>query len=215
METMTFRYNNEQVTLSKGQKINRLKIEDLFKVEGRVYCNCICDCGNKVEKIRARSLLSGNTKSCGCLNNELRLERNLKHNDANRNNKSRLYKIWVDVRRRCNNPNRKDASNYFKKGIRMCEEWNDFSKFKEWALENGYDDNLTIERKNNNKGYNPDNCCWIEKSEQSKNRTTNHYITYNGETKTLTDWAKTLGIKRTTLSGRISRGWSIAEAFTE
>lgn len=214
METATFIYNKEEITLNKNQKINRLTIDDLFKIDGRVYCKCICECGNIIESVRARSLLSGNTKSCGCLNKELQNERNQKHNDAHRDQKSRLYKIWVDMKRRCNNPKRKDAKNYLERGIKVCEEWDDFLNFKEWALNNGYCDDLTIERKDNNEDYCPQNCCWIPKSEQSKNRTTNHYITYNNKTQTLTEWAKELNINRSTLSNRLRNGWSIEKAFT-
>lgn len=118
------------------------------------------------------------------------------------------------MRRRCSNLNRGDAKNYSSKGIQVCEEWQSFPVFKEWALTHGYADDLTIERKDNNEGYNPQNCCWIPKSEQSKNRTTNHYITYNNQTMTLTDWSKTLGVNRLTLSARLSRGWTVEKAFT-
>lgn len=99
------------------------------------------------------------------------------------------------------------------KGIKVCEEWDDYSSFYDWAIANGYNDNLTLERIDNNKNYEPNNCKWIPKSEQSKNRTSNHYITYNNQTKTLTDWAKEFGIKRTTLSNRIRKGWPIEKAF--
>lgn len=207
-------FKGHNITIKVNQRYNRLKIDDLFVLEGRLYGKCICDCGSVVEKVLVRSLLTGNTKSCGCLNKELFIDRNYKHGGSIRENKQRLYNIWVDMRRRCNNPNRKGSENYNKKGIRVCEEWNDFSVFKKWALENGYEADLTIERKNNLIGYNPENCCWVLKSEQSKNRDSNHYITFGEETKTLTEWARTTGIKRTTIASRLSRGWTVEKALT-
>lgn len=213
MEKETFIYNGNKTEISIGDKINRLKILDLFYKNHILCCKCECECGKIVEKIVVRNLFEGNTKSCGCLNRELTIERNFKHGDGGRNKKTRLYKIWVDMRRRCNNPNRKDADNYYNKNIKVCEKWSDFNNFKKWALENGYNDNLTIERKDNNENYCPENCSWIEKSEQSKNRTSNHYITYKNETKTLSDWSLTLGISRTTIQSRLRRGWSIEKTF--
>ena len=206
-------YNGEKVRIKKFDKFHRLTILDIFKEKSVYRVKCKCDCGTILERVVLRSLLSGNTKSCGCYNKELKAQRNIKHGDSFRGKRSRLHRIWLDMRRRCSNKNRKDAKNYASKGIKVCSEWDDFSTFKKWALENGYRDDLTIERKDNNKDYCPENCSWISKSEQSKNRTTNHYITYNNETKTLTDWAKELGMSRSTLSNRLRKGWSIEKAF--
>lgn len=214
MKEKTFTFHNEEITVKVEDKFNKLTIKDMFYYNGKVHCKCECDCGTIVPRVLLRSLLTGNTKSCGCLNKKLTIERNFKHGDKTRNSHNRLYNIWNDMNRRCSNPNRKGAKNYVNKEITVCEEWKDFDKFKIWALNNGYSDDLTIERKNNSLGYNPENCTWILKSEQSKNRTTNHYITFNNETKTLTDWAKEKNIKRTTLNSRLRRGWSIEKALT-
>ena len=136
-------------------------------------------------------------------------QRNEKHGKS----KNRLYKIWVEMRRRCNNPNRKESKNYYSKGISICNEWNDFLLFEDWALNNGYKENLTIERIDYNGNYTPENCTWIKKEEQSKNRSSNHYITFNGKTQTLSDWSRELGIKRTTLTSRLRKGWPIEKAL--
>ena len=213
MECISITYKSEKRIIKVNDKFNRLKILDIYKIDNNYYAKCECSCGVIIEKILIRSLLSENTKSCGCLNKELRYSRNFKHGDSFRNNRSRLYCIWQDMKRRCYSQDRKDSKNYFLKGIKVCDEWLDFINFKEWALSNGYNDKLTIERKDNSKNYCPENCLWVEKSYQSKNRTSNHYITYNGETKTLSDWAKELNINRLTLSSRLSRGWSIEKAF--
>lgn len=214
MDSKTFTYKGNEITVHINDKFNRLTVKDLFYYNGKLYCTCECECGTIIQKILVRNLLSGNTKSCGCLNRDLTIERNFKHGYKTRNSHNRLYNIWNDMNRRCTNPNRKGAKDYVNKGIKVCEDWKDFSNFNKWALENGYSDELTIERKDNSKGYNPENCIWISKEEQSKNRTTNHYITFNNETKTLTDWAKKMNINRTTLTSRLKRGWSIEKALT-
>lgn len=214
-EYVLTRKNGSKVLFRSGEKFNRLTVNTVYKDlnNGRIFCDCTCDCTNEKNHVKINSLINGNTKSCGCLNKELTIERNTKHGQAQRKNKTRLYEIWDGMRKRCDNPNIERHSSYYDKGITYCDEWNDFLNFKQWAEENGYDDSLTLERKNNSCGYNPDNCCWIPKSEQAKNRTTNHYITYNGETHTLTDWAKIRNLNRTTLSGRLRAGWSIPKAL--
>ena len=215
MNEISCTYQGEKIKIKINDKFNRLRVIDIFKDKYKYYAKCECDCGKVIDKIVLRSLLSENTKSCGCLNSELTIQRNLKHGMKTREKgASRLYGIWSDMRRRCNNVNRKNANNYALKGIKVCQEWDNFSNFYHWSINNGYNEALTLERKDNSLGYNPDNCCWISKSEQAKNRTTNHYITYNGETKTLTDWAKTLDINRTTLQSRLRRGWTIEQAFS-
>lgn len=200
------RKTGDIVVFKIGDKYNRLTIKEIYKENSRTYFNCLCDCGNEAQKITPTSLLSGNTKSCGCYNNELRITRNTKHNDSKRDFRTRLYKIWLDMRKRCDNPNIARSKNYCLKGIKYCEEWNTFENFKEWALANGYEDNLTIERIDNDKGYSPDNCTWIPLCEQAKNRTTNHFLEYNGEIHTLTDWSKILGCKRSYLYYYLNKG---------
>lgn len=174
-------------------------------------CTAICKCGTIKEKILLRSLLSGNTKSCGCLNKEKTVQRNTTHSES----KTRLYKIWQGMKRRCQKDGRKDSKYYYQKGIKISPEWESYENFRNWAVNNGYSDKLTIERLNNNKGYTPENCKWIPKSEQSKNRTSNHYIQYNGKTQTLSDWSREFGINRSTLSNRIRKGMTIQQALTK
>lgn len=208
----------DEIIIKVGDKFNKLEILDIFYKEkkGRrdSYCKCKCDCGNIIEEVLLRSIVCGNTKSCGCLIHGILVKRNYKHGNKMRNSHDRLYSIWLDMRRRCRDTKRNSAKNYINKGIKVCEEWNDFKVFKEWAIKNGYQDDLTIERKNNNKNYCPENCTWIPKSEQSKNRDSNHYLTFNNETKTLSDWARETGINRTTITSRLRNGWSIEKALT-
>lgn len=215
MMSIEMTYQGTPIVVSVNDTFNRLTITKLFKEDYRWYATCVCSCGTTIQRIYVRSLLSGNTKSCGCYNSDLTIQRNLKHGLKTRNaERSRLYSIWTDMRRRCNNPERKRSECYAAKGIKVCEEWNDFAAFKDWSMANGYNDTLSIDRIDNNKGYCPENCRWIPFGDQSKNRTTNHYITFNGKTQTLTDWSKEIGIGRNTLTARLQRGWSIEKALT-
>jgi len=125
----------------------------------------------------------------------------------------RLYGIWIGMRRRCNSPKCKDYCRYGDRGILVCEEWNSsFQNFYDWAITNGYSDNLTIERKDVNKGYSPNNCTWIIAGQQAYNRRTNHKIALNGKKMTISEWAKEYGLQKTTLRARLMAGWNIEEA---
>jgi hypothetical protein len=159
MNAIEMNYKGNKITISVGNIYNKLKIINLFKVDYKWYATCECECGKIVDKICVRSLLTGNTKSCGCYNKELTIRRNLKHGQKTRGKKTdRLYSIWSDMRRRCSNPNRPRAKNYVLKNITVCNEWNDYKNFMDWALSHGYDDTLTLERIDNSKNYCPENC---------------------------------------------------------
>ena len=203
-----------------GQKFNRLTVLErkYYEKEKRYFWTCRCDCGNIVEKVKTNNLKNGNTKSCGCLNSELTIERNTKHGLTKHGpeGKPRLYKIWVDMRRRCNNPNRDDYERYGGRGITVCEEWNnDYSKFKEWADTNGYSDDLTIDRINVDGNYCPENCRWITMAEQAGNKQNTHWIEYDGKKQSIADWAKEMNVSRSTVSSRVRRGNSVEEVLKE
>ena len=118
------------------------------------------------------------------------------------------------MKSRCNNPDKREAKYYHNKGITYCEEWETYRNFEEWALNNGYSDNLTLDRIDNSKGYNPSNCRWITAAEQQRNKTNNLFFTHNGETKTLTEWSRDTGIDRTTLHDRIFKfGYTFEQAL--
>ena len=129
---------------------------------------------------------------------------------------TRLYSIWTDMKTRCNNPKRAKYARYGARGIKVCDEWcNSFEAFYEWAMANGYADNLTIDRKDNDKGYSPENCRWITMEEQASNKSTNHLITHEGQTFTMAEWARITGIPRLVLKDRICRyGWDSGRALT-
>ena len=115
---------------------------------------------------------------------------------------------------RCYCENHQQFKDYGGRGIIICDEWkNDFNSFYEWALNNGYQDNLTIDRINNNGNYEPENCKWSTRKEQSNNQRTNRLLTYNNKTQTVSQWAEEVGLNKHTLQTRISRGWSVEDAL--
>ncbi len=153
---------------------------------------CECDCGNETILPKCK-LTTGWTKSCGCLHKEIVSKENCsfyKHGKT----KTRQHNLWAGMIDRCYNTKNQDYYNYGSRGIGVCKEWLDkekgFINFYNWAMENGYQDNLTIDRIDNNKNYEPNNCRWATTEEQAKNRRCNHLITYKGETHNLKEWAK-------------------------
>jgi len=126
---------------------------------------------------------------------------------------TRLYRIWKDMRRRCNNPNRPDYSRYGGRGITVCAEWDDFAVFRDWAEASGYNDALTIDRIDNDGNYTPGNCRWVTIQRQSYNTRRNVFVTHSGKTQTLTEWAKETGINYGTLATRYSEGLRGKELF--
>jgi hypothetical protein len=120
---------------------------------------------------------------------------------------TRLDNIYKAMISRCYKPNNRRYKNYGGRGIKVCDEWkNDKTSFFKWALANGYSDTLTIDRINNNGNYEPANCRWATTKEQQNNRSNNHLITHNGETKTIAQWAEFYGKNYKTLYSKISQG---------
>ena len=159
-----------------GQKYGRLTVVALDRVENRrAYWKCMCDCGLTVVAA-AGNLRSGNTKSCGCLHREAVIavgKRNTTHGESH-SNRTRLYTIWCGMKQRCNNPKHQAYYLYGGKGVGVCDEWKDYSVFKEWALKNGYANNLCVDRIDPSKGYCPENCRWITASENTARANKNH-----------------------------------------
>lgn len=165
----------------------------------RILWDCTCKCGKTVI-VDGASLRSGHTSSCGCLSSRTTVQdRNRTHGKSN----TRLYSIWCGMHSRCYNQNRRSYHHYGAKGITVCQEWHDYITFERWALANGYTDTLTIERLDVEGNYEPSNCCWISKSQQSDNRSTSLIYSYNGKTQNLMHWSKESGIKYSTLYARL------------
>ena len=178
---------------------------------GVAVWKCKCECGN-ITFVRGNNLKSGGVKSCGCLRKIVN-KRRTTHNMS----KTRLYREWTSIKARCCYNSQKGYKSYGKRGIKVCDEWVDsFETFASWATSTGYQDDLTIERIDNNKGYNPDNCKWIPLSEQSKNRRSNILVEYNGEIHNLSEWCKAFGVDYRLVHNRIYKnGWSFERAMFE
>ena len=193
-----------------GQRFGRLVVLERSGTQcGSAMWLCKCDCGNMVVS-NGHNLRRGVTKSCGCNKSEATRKIVTTHGQS----KTRLYRTWTGMKQRCSNPNRKAYKDYGGRGIVVCEEWNNsFEAFYDWAINSGYSDNLTIDRIDNDGSYCPENCRWVSRTEQANNKSTNNYITVNGETHTKAEWTKITGVSRATIDGRLKRGWTIEEAL--
>ena len=177
----------------------------------RHFWECKCDCGN-ITIVDGEKLLYNHTHSCGCLVKEKAKTLNNSHNLSN----TRLYKLYFDIKKRCYNSNHRNYKNYGARGIRLCKEWeDDFLSFYNWAINNGYKDNLTIDRIDVNGNYEPSNCRWVNQEIQQNNRRSNFLITYKNETHTLSEWCKKLNLNYFTVQQRFNKlNWSVEDAFT-
>lgn len=191
-----------------GRQFGRLtvtKFSHINKYRQSVW-ECRCVCGNKTTVVGGQ-LVSGHIKGCGCLQGGVETH-GMTH--------SRLYRIWIGMKTRCENPTEPDYHLYGGRGIAICDEWKDFAAFNDWAMSNGYRDDLSIDRKNTDGDYCPENCRWATMKEQQNNRRNNRLITHNGKTQSLAQWSAELGISRHTLNSRINlMGWSAERALTE
>jgi len=191
-----------------GQKFGRLTVISKNDRPGHLtYWNCVCDCGNTAV-IAGSRLKNGNTKSCGCLHDESSRKRAKMQFTKHGMCHTRLSSIWSSMKTRCSNPNARAYKWYGARGITFCDDWNEFEPFMEWALANGYSDNLTLERIDVNGNYEPENCKWIPFSEQGKNTRKNHFVTIKGETHCVSEWSKIIGINRSSFRERLQKGWS-------
>ena len=127
---------------------------------------------------------------------------------------TRLHKIWESMIARCEYEKHPYFADYGGRGVTVCEEWHDYLTFRNWAMSNGYSDDLTIDRIKNEDGYNPNNCKWSTIKEQQNNKRNNRRLTWNGETKTVTEWAEVVGISKTTIKERLNAGWTVEMALT-
>jgi hypothetical protein len=198
------------ITGEKFGKLTAIKPVGNNKTGQRIWL-CQCECGNEKEVLMG-SLRSGNTSSCGCIAREVLIERNLVHGMSKDN---RLYNIWCRMRQRCNTSTCNDYKDYGGRGIRVCNEWNSFSAFNDWARSNGYKKNLSIDRIDSNGNYEPSNCRWATNKTQARNKRNNHFISFKGEKKTLSEWSHITGIDTSLIRYRLKQKWPLEKVLTK
>lgn len=182
-----------------GQRFGRLIVIDrAHTIKERILWNCICDCGKNIS-IYGMSLRNGDTRSCGCL----KIEKSTRHGMTNKP----IYNVWNSMLRRCLNKKNTSYMDYGGRGITVCERWLKFENFMEDMGERP--DGLTIDRRDNNKGYSPDNCYWATKTQQGNNTRVNVFLEYKGTIKTMAEWSRIIGMTQGALRSYIRRGWSM------
>lgn len=192
------------LTILTGMVFGRLTVVEYASVvAGHHAYKTLCTCGTS-KVVRASSLLSGTTKSCGCLH---AAGSKPKHGWA----ATPEYKVWGAMKARCTNPKNPQYKDYGGRGITVCPEW---AKFENFIADMGKrPDGMTLERADNNMGYGPDNCVWAPMIENCNNRRTSKFVVYCGERHTLAEWARIAGVTRGTMTFRMKMGWPLSRAF--
>ncbi|MCI9267287.1 MAG: hypothetical protein HFF40_00345 [Lawsonibacter sp.] len=197
-----------------GQRFGRLTVIERAESakDGHVRWLCRCDCGNTAI-VSGNDLKKGTSRSCGCLRMD-KIEEMVHINTIHGKSHSKLYAVWSNMLQRCNNPNAPEYIRYGKRGITVCKEWqSSFEVFYRWAISTGYQEGLSIDRIDNNKGYCPDNCRWATTKEQSNNVRSNRCFELNGEVKTMIEWCRHFSKSYSTVKYRLRHGWTIEEAL--
>jgi hypothetical protein len=167
-----------------------------------------CKCGNIVS-LPGYTVKNGKTKSCGCYKIEATKKANTKHGMSF----TRIHGCWINMKRRCYNKKNRSYPNYGARGITVCKDWFVFTNFYKWAMKNGYQSNLTLDRIDNDKGYYPKNCRWTNLLIQANNKQKTKYFTFKGEVMSIPDIARQLHLNPKLVSARIRNGKSISEAL--
>lgn len=205
MKDMTAAIGRDRVIDIKGERFTKLLVLERVGSDShkQALWRCQCDCGNTIIAT-TNQLRSGHTKSCGCYHADKLKEHNTTHGAC----KTRLYKIWKGMHRRCKTPSCAGFRFYGGRGIKVYSEWNDFTVFRDWAYKHGYVDGLTIDRINIDGDYCPENCRWITMGMQANNKSNNHWITIGGEKHTIAEWARIKGIPSHLIRSRLYNGWN-------
>lgn len=187
-----------------GQRFGRLTAIEMVGPDRykQIVWRCLCDCGNEAF-VSASRLYRGVVRSCGCL-----------RRDTTRINKTihghryeRLYGIWKRMNNRCHLESDSAYNNYGGRGISVCDDWrNSYDDFRDWSYENGYADDLSIDRIDNSRGYSPENCRWADSFTQANNTRRSRYITYGGITHSISEWSRLLDVHKATLRYRVDHG---------
>lgn len=194
-----------------GQRFGRLvAIERAGRSKNRqAMWRCACDCGN-LTTVRLDCLKNSNTRSCGCLHDEVIANKRRTHNKSC----TRTFHIWQGMKNRCSNPSYCKYHLYGGKGVKVCDRWLE-------SFQNFYDDmgeapaGMSIDRIDGSGNYEPENCRWATSQQQAENTSRAVLITFNGKTQNRKQWANDIGIGDKTLEGRLKHGWSIEKALTQ
>jgi hypothetical protein len=190
----------------EGKNFGILTVAELMGFKnGNALWHCTCRCGGSIIASTA-ALNFGKIRSCGCLSSKSRVKHGM--------SKSRPYSIWRGIKTRCNNPNALNFHRYGGRKIFYDPRWEDFSAFWE-DMGSSYQDGLTIERIDNDKGYFKENCMWINYDKQNFNKSTNVFLIHDGRRQTITEWAKELGISRKIFYYLHGRGLSDNDIFNK
>lgn len=198
-----------------GERYGKLTITEVLEQNAirRWLVNCTCACGNKTVNMLYANLRSGNTTSCGCVQRARTSAASKKHGETG----TPLWKTWTSMRQRCADRRTNEWNRYGGRGIQVCEEWwNSFIPFRDWALASGYEPGLTIDRIDNDGDYTPNNCRWATQTQQARNRSSNVFVEFAGERKTIADWAEDprSKVSSSVLGARLRRGWDFEVALT-
>jgi hypothetical protein len=202
--------------IKKGERFGRLTAVKFSgrNNSGNILWECICDCG-KIAHITSSSLLAENQLSCGCIRWYLYdFAPHPSPRKTHGRSKTRIARIYGAMMERCYRKKNDNFQYYGGRGIKVCKEWRDDNKsFFNWADSSGYADNLTIDRKDTNGNYEPENCRWITQAEQSRNTRNVIFLTHEGRTLCLSEWAREFGIDPTTMAHRFRSGWKPPRLF--
>jgi hypothetical protein len=195
----------------EGMKFGRLSITTFSQVRNHeAWWNCICDCGKSVTK-SGHDLRLGRVKSCGCLQPEVVSNTSRIHGM----NETKEYRAWISMKARCYNTKGRLYKHWGGRGISVCPQWKeDFEQFHK-DMGPKPTPKHSLDRIDVNGNYEPGNCRWATREEQDNNTTRSNKLIYNGETKTITEWAKAAGMSNMGLYNRIQSGWSIERALTK
>ncbi|UVD43225.1 deoxyuridine 5'-triphosphate protein [Enterococcus phage TJE2] len=181
---------------------------------GSILWECKCSCG-KTSLVRGSELIGGRTKSCGCYSTDVLKKVATKHGLSKVNGKpTKLFRAWASMKQRCYNKNHASYKDYGGRGITICSEWREnFEAFHDWAMTNGFSDDLSIDRIDNDKGYSPDNCRWVDAKTQIRNRRNTVTYEWQGKEYTRAELSRLTGINEQTIASRLNKGFSLEEVL--